>query len=59
MLLLFWKSILATLGGSKDVTRVKVFVREVEGLPADERRKGRDNSKFSPKSTLLLEDFLT
>lgn len=35
LLLLLWKSILATLGGQKDVARVKVLVRDVEGLPAD------------------------
>jgi len=32
---LLWKSLLACLGGSKDISRVKLFVREIEGLPAD------------------------
>lgn len=35
LLLLLWKSILSCIGGMKDIARVKTFVREVEGLPAD------------------------
>ena len=36
LLLLFWKSLLACLGGNKDLARVKKLVREVEGLPAED-----------------------
>lgn len=35
LLLLLWKSILACIGGMKDIERAKAFVRQVEGLPAD------------------------
>ncbi|GAA5896651.1 Far11p [Sporobolomyces salmoneus] len=36
LLLLLWKSLLCTIGGMKDVERVKVLVREIEGLPKDD-----------------------
>ncbi|GAA6059340.1 hypothetical protein JCM10212_003238 [Sporobolomyces blumeae] len=36
LLLLLWKSMLCTIGGMKDVERVKVLVREIEGLPKDD-----------------------
>lgn len=36
LLLLLWKSLLACLGGNKDLARVKKLVREVEGLPAED-----------------------
>lgn len=35
LLLLLWKSLLACLGGDKDIRRVKKLVRDVEGLPED------------------------
>lgn len=39
LLLLLWKSLLATIGGAKDIERVKEFVREVESLPPDDKTK--------------------
>ena len=33
--MLLWKTLLACLGGQKDIARVKALVREVEGLPPD------------------------
>ncbi|GAA5831311.1 hypothetical protein JCM3766R1_003007 [Sporobolomyces carnicolor] len=36
LLLLLWKSMLCTIGGMKDVERVKVLVREIEGLSKDD-----------------------
>ncbi|GAA5955174.1 hypothetical protein JCM3765_003235 [Sporobolomyces pararoseus] len=36
LLLLLWKSLLCTIGGMKDVERVKILVREIEGLPKDD-----------------------
>lgn len=35
LLLLLWKSILACLGGNKDLKRAKKLVRDIEGLPKD------------------------
>lgn len=35
LLLLVWKSLLACLGGHKDISRVKALVREIEGLKPD------------------------
>ncbi|KAG0144411.1 hypothetical protein CROQUDRAFT_660084 [Cronartium quercuum f. sp. fusiforme G11] len=35
LLLLLWKSMLATLGGMRDVDRVKCMVRTIESLPPD------------------------
>lgn len=35
LLLLLWKSLLACLGGNKDIKRVKRLVRKIEGLPKD------------------------
>lgn len=35
LLLLLWKSLLACLGGHKDIKRVKRLVRKIEGLPKD------------------------
>ncbi|KAI5478586.1 hypothetical protein MNV49_004845 [Pseudohyphozyma bogoriensis] len=51
LLLLLWKSILACIGGMKDVARIKLFVREVEGLPPDDlnRKTGpRPETKVAP-----------
>lgn len=39
LLLLLWKSLLACIGGNKDIDRVKEFVREVESLPPDDKTK--------------------
>lgn len=54
LLLLLWKSILACIGGMKDISRVKEFVREVEGLPPDEKGKRPEHrsSRFLSVSAL-------
>ncbi|GAA5872543.1 hypothetical protein JCM16303_004557 [Sporobolomyces ruberrimus] len=51
LLLLLWKSLLCTIGGMKDVERVKVLVREIEGLPKDEPNARPDYRPWT-KSTI-------
>ena len=41
LLLLLWKSLLACLGGNKDLDRVKRLVRKIEGLPEDSKEVSR------------------
>ncbi|KAM0755828.1 hypothetical protein T439DRAFT_13398 [Meredithblackwellia eburnea MCA 4105] len=50
LLLLLWKSILSCVGGMKDVNRVKDLVREIEGLPPDEKKMSehRPDTKVAP-----------
>ena len=38
LVLLFWKSLLGTLGGLRDVARCKRVARELQGLPAEDAR---------------------
>ncbi|KAK4332505.1 Factor arrest protein 11 [Rhodotorula toruloides] len=59
LLLLLWKSMLCTLGGLKDVARVKALVREVEGLPKDEpgdRPDYRPWTKATPPDLLAFRN---
>jgi hypothetical protein len=41
---------LATMGGMKDIARVKTFVREIEGLPLDDPNRLPANSSYIPQS---------
>ncbi|GAA5892539.1 hypothetical protein JCM6882_005642 [Rhodosporidiobolus microsporus] len=59
LLLLLWKSMLSTIGGMKDVERVKVLVREIEGLPKDDpstRPDYRPWTKVSPPDLLTFRN---
>ncbi|GAA6005583.1 hypothetical protein JCM10207_005258 [Rhodosporidiobolus poonsookiae] len=59
LLLLLWKSMLCTLGGMKDVERVKVLVREIEGLPKDDpesRPHYRPWTKVTPPDILTFRN---
>ncbi|GAA5980477.1 hypothetical protein JCM10908_001665 [Rhodotorula pacifica] len=55
LLLLLWKSMLCTLGGLKDVARVKTLVREVEGLPLDDKN---DRPTYKPWTKATPPDIL-
>ncbi|GAA5863667.1 hypothetical protein JCM1840_000097 [Sporobolomyces johnsonii] len=59
LLLLLWKSMLCTVGGMKDVERVKLLVREIEGLPKDDhagRPDYRPWTKVSPPDLLTFRN---
>ncbi|GAA5831511.1 hypothetical protein JCM11251_004048 [Rhodosporidiobolus azoricus] len=59
LLLLLWKSMLCTIGGMKEVERVKVLVREIEGLPKDDpstRPEWRPWTKVSPPDLLTFRN---
>ncbi|BGP16111.1 Factor arrest protein 11 [Rhodosporidiobolus nylandii] len=56
LLLLLWKSMLCTLGGMKDVARVKGLVREIEGLPKDEQG---DRPDWCPWTDVAATDIVT
>ncbi|GAA5942331.1 uncharacterized protein JCM15063_002973 [Sporobolomyces koalae] len=51
LLLLLWKSLLCTIGGMRDVERVKVLVRDIEGLPKDDSNSRPDYRPWT-KSTI-------
>jgi hypothetical protein len=53
LLLLLWKSLLATFGGIKDVARCKERVRDLEGLQPKPRRKGRRENDLATKASPL------
>lgn len=49
LLLLLWKSLLACFGGQNDISRVKRFVRDIEGLSNDDKKpRRRFNTKVQP-----------
>ncbi|BGP12930.1 hypothetical protein JCM10213_004349 [Rhodosporidiobolus nylandii] len=56
LLLLLWKSMLCTIGGMKDVARVKGLVREIEGLPKDEQG---DRPDWRPWTKVAATDIVT
>ncbi|KAK4054759.1 Factor arrest protein 11 [Microbotryomycetes sp. JL201] len=63
LLLLLWKSILSCMGGAKDVARVKKLVREIEGLPVDEKdknaRRNKPETKVAPTDLQAFRNEIT
>ncbi|KAM0793066.1 hypothetical protein ACM66B_000552 [Microbotryomycetes sp. NB124-2] len=63
LLLLLWKSILSCVGGMKDVARVKKLVREIEGLPTDDKdkepRNNRPETKVAPTDLQAFRNEIT
>ena len=47
VLLLLWKTLLACLGGIKDVAKARVLSRELAGLPPVDKSECRDHCHFS------------